>query len=100
MFGSIIDLPYVKFINMYTKPINMQWGEGKLKEICKQEMKIEPKIGEVFLFFNKAMDKLKLFFVDYDGTQEIMKVLPKGGFMLPVADTNDAVKYSFQEQMI
>lgn len=88
---DVINLPRVKFVNMYTKPINMRWGENKLKNLCIEEMKIDPKKGEVFLFFNKAMDQLKLFFIDDISVQEVVKALPKGGFMLPVAKENDIV---------
>lgn len=69
----------------------MQWGENKLKNIYLLEIKIDPRKGDVFLFFNEAMDKLKLFFIDYTGTQEITKILPKGGFMLPVSNGNEVV---------
>jgi hypothetical protein len=31
---------------------------------------------------------IKLFFLDDTGSQEIMKVLPQGGFLLPVANAN------------
>ena len=88
---ALVDLPPVKFINMYTKPINMRLGEDKIIDICLQEMKIDPKDGDVFLFFNKDMDRLKLFFIDYTGTQIITKALPKGGFMLPVPKDNAVV---------
>jgi hypothetical protein len=68
---------------MYLKPINMGWGETKLSQICLQEMDIDPKAGGVFLFFNKKQDQMKLFYLDQDGSQEFMKMLPRGGFMLP-----------------
>jgi transposase len=88
---DMINLPHKKFINVYTKPINMHWGEKKLREICTQEMKIDPTNGDIFLFFNKAMDKLKLFFIDYSGPQETMKVLSRGGFMLPISNKNEII---------
>lgn len=88
---DVIDLPRVKFVNMYTRPINMQWGENKLIDLCLNEMKIDPKKGGVFLFFNKAMDKLKLFFIDDSGSQEITKVLLKGGFMLPLPEKENEI---------
>ena len=59
------DLPNVKFVYFYTKPINMHWGENKLRNICLTEMQIDPEQGGVFLFVNKSMDKLKLFFIDF-----------------------------------
>jgi hypothetical protein len=71
---------------LYAKPVNMQWGPAKLSKLCTEQMGINPATGAVFIFFNKAMDKLKVFFVDDEGSQEFMKILPKGGFMVPVAE--------------
>jgi hypothetical protein len=80
-----VTLPFAKYIYLYPKPINMQWGKNKLTEICTHEMGINPTNNDFFLFFNREKDKLKLFFLDADGSQEITKILPKGGFMMPVA---------------
>jgi transposase len=79
-------IPPAGRVYMYTKPINMQWGPVKLSRLCTEEIGIDPKTGAVFLFFNKAKDKLKVFFLDDEGSQELMKVMPKGGFMVPVAE--------------
>lgn len=84
-----IELPNVKFVYLYTKPINMHWGENKLRDICLAEMQIDLEQREVFLFFNKAMDKLKLFFLDPSGSQELIKWLPRGSFMLPVSEQDE-----------
>jgi hypothetical protein len=67
----------------------MHWGPDKLMKICTDEIGIDPKTGAVFLFFNKAKDKLKIFFLDDDGSQEVMRVLPKNSFMVPVAKKKD-----------
>lgn len=80
-----ISLPRAKYIYLYPKPININWSEKKLAEICKQEMGIDPTPKDLFVFFNKNKDKLKLFFLDANGSQELIKVLPIGGFMIPVA---------------
>lgn len=69
---------------MYSKPIPMNWGEKKLTQLCTDEMGIDPKNGAVFLFFNTKKDQMKLFFLDNNGSQEFQKLLPQGGFLLPV----------------
>jgi hypothetical protein len=61
----------------------MRWGEAKLSQICQQEMGMDPASGDIFLFFNRKKDQMKLFFRDDDGSQEVSKMLPKGGFMVP-----------------
>jgi hypothetical protein len=83
LFGG---LPAVKHLHMYTEPIPMNWGERKLIEICRNEMGIDPADGGVFLFFNRKKDQLKVFFMDETGSQEIQKLLPKGGFLLPAPE--------------
>lgn len=54
MMLPLLELPDVKFIYLYTKPINMQWGENKLKNICLNEMQIKLNKNQLFLFSNKA----------------------------------------------
>ena len=82
---SLFSIPHVPYAYIYPKPINMTFGEKKLIAICIDEMGLDPNEGALFLFFNKSQNRLKLFFLDSFGSQELVKVLPKGGFMLPVA---------------
>ena len=63
----------------------MQWGHERLNRLCKEELAMDPKDGGVFLFFNKAQDCLKIFYVDEEGDQSIMKKLDKGWFLVPVS---------------
>src|SRR5579862_3979903 len=89
MFSTFpIPIPNVSHIYFYPKPISMNLGENKLIDLCENEMGITPKNGLVFLFFNQKQDKIKLFYFDETVSQEIMKVLPQGGFLLPVATEN------------
>lgn len=79
----MLKLPNVKFVYLYALPINIRSGEAKLIELCKTEMGLDPKHGGVYLFFNRKKDQLKLFFLDDAGSQELLKILPRGGFMVP-----------------
>ncbi len=88
MMLSQIDIPNVSYIYLYPKPISMRLGENRLIDICVNEMGLNPRDGAVFVFFNQKQDKIKLFFLNDSGSQEIMKVLPKGGFLIPVASNN------------
>lgn len=85
----MFNVPNVKHVYIYPKAINMSWGERKLSQLCQDEMGIDPNMGDVFLFFNNKKDRLKLFFMDEDGSQEFMKLLPQGGFLLPVAEEGE-----------
>jgi hypothetical protein len=61
----------------------MRSGERKLLEICRSELKREPRVNELFLFYNGKRDPLKLFRLDATGSQELAKSIPRGGFLLP-----------------
>lgn len=77
--------PGVSHVHLYAEPINMGWGEKKLGQLCSEEIGIDPADGEVFLFYNRAKDQIRLFFLDADGCQMLTKLLPKNAFLLPVA---------------
>jgi transposase len=89
MIFPIIPIPPGR-IHLYQKPINMRFGEKKLTQLCRQELGREPKINELFLFYNPKRDTLKLFWHDGNGSQEIVKTLPRGGFMLPAPKDGEA----------
>jgi len=89
MIFQLIPIPFSR-IQLYQKPISMRFGERKLTQLCCQELGREPKINEIFLFYNTRRDTLKLFWRDGDGSQEIVKTLPRGGFMLPAPRDGEA----------
>jgi hypothetical protein len=89
MIFPLIPIPFGR-IQLYQKPIRMQFGERKLTQLCRQELGREPKINELFLFFNTKRDTLKLFWRDGSCSQEIVKALPRGGFMLPAPRDGEA----------
>jgi hypothetical protein len=79
----MFELPKFKKAYIYQKPINMRWGENKLSQLYEQHLGAKPQIGEALLFFNAKRDCLKLFFRDALGSNELQKIMPRGGFMLP-----------------
>jgi transposase len=86
MSGSMMS-PFVNIplgsIHLYQKPISMRFGERKLIEICRAALDREPRVNELFLFYNRTRDTLKLFWLDGTGSQEVSKSVPRGGFLLP-----------------
>jgi IS66 Orf2 like protein len=85
MIFPLIPIPFGP-IQLYQKPISMRFGERRLTQLCCQKLGREPKTNELFLFYNTKRDTLKLFWHDGSGSQEIVKTLPKGGFMLPAPE--------------
>jgi hypothetical protein len=89
MIFPLIAIPFGR-IQLYQKPISMRFGERKLMQLCCQQLGREPKVNELFLFYNTKRDTLKLFWRDGNGSQEITKTLPRGGFMLPAPKDGEA----------
>ena len=86
---QLFPVPDVPYIQIYQKPINMRWGEKKLTALCREEG-VDPDDGGVFLFFNAKRDALKLLFRDATGWQEIVRSVPRGGFMLPAPQEGES----------
>lgn len=85
--GGMFSLPKsVRVVDIYTKPVSAQWGADRLLKFLTQECNIDLVTGRAFLFFNKKMDRLMLYFKDSDGDQLLTKEVNRGGFMLPVAE--------------
>src|SRR5579864_8427002 len=78
-------IPNASHVFLYPKPISMKLGENKLIDLCINKMELNPDEELMFIFFKKLQNKIKLFYLDESGSQEIVKVLPKGRFLLPVA---------------
>jgi len=68
---------------VYTKPVPMNWGPDRLRRFCKEEMNVEPTRGTVALFFNRAQDTLKLYWVGTNGDEMLTRKLTTGAFLLP-----------------
>ena len=49
-------------IFLYNNLVDGRWGADRLAHIVKKEMDFEPRSGGVFIFFNKAKTRAKLFF--------------------------------------
>lgn len=88
MINPIINIPSGR-IQLYQKPISMRFGEKKLIEICRSALNREPRVNELFLFYNSKRDALKLFWLDGTRSQELSKSVPRGGFLLPAPKAGD-----------
>ncbi|MGH8255163.1 MAG: IS66 family insertion sequence element accessory protein TnpB [Steroidobacteraceae bacterium] len=82
MIIPFVNVPFSS-IHLYQKPVSMRFGEKKLLEVCRSALKREPRVNELFLFYNGKRDTLKLFWLDGTGSQELSKAMPRGGFLLP-----------------
>ena len=85
MENKMFFLPQsAKRVLMHRQPVSMRWGHDKLAKIC-SDAGYDLNANDVFLFFNKSKDSIKIYFKDSEGDQSVMKKLERGGFLLPVA---------------
>lgn len=66
--------------------IDMRRSISGLSTIVLESFKLDPKNGSVYIFYNKAMDKLKILFYDRNGFVLYYKILDKKRFSRVQAD--------------
>ena len=64
----------------YSKPVSMSCSFPALEKLVAQKMRKHPDSGDLFLFFNKKMNYVKVLFWAKDGFCIFAKKLPKGLF--------------------
>jgi len=79
---------HAKRVLICRQPISMRLGHDRLAELC-GKMGRDPKKGDVFLFFNRSKDSIKLYFQDARGDQSLTKKLDRGGFLLPAGNSHE-----------
>jgi transposase len=69
-------------IHVYSEPCDMRWGYDRLAGLCSSAMGIEPYSGQMFLFFNKAKNRARVFYYDGTGCCLFSKRLEIGSFQI------------------
>jgi transposase len=75
-------------IFLCTTPTNMSWSFDRLMGRAQEIFEQDPTSGHLFLFLNRARDRLKILFWDCDGFCIWYKRLERGTFQL-LTTTND-----------
>jgi transposase len=70
-------------IYLYAKPTDMRKSFDGLHAIVQSEFRRDIRLGEVFLFLNRRLDRIKLIHWDRDGLAIWMKRLERGTFQRP-----------------
>jgi transposase len=70
-------------IYLYAKPADMRKSFNGLHAIVQSEFRRDIRSGDVFLFLNRRLDRLKLMHWDRDGLAIWMKRLERGTFQRP-----------------
>ena len=70
-------------IYLYAKPTDMRKSFDGLHAIVQSEFRRDIRLGDVFLFLNRRLDRIKLIHWDGDGFAIWMKRLKRGTFQRP-----------------
>lgn len=70
-------------IFLYAKDVDMRKSFDGLYAIVQTEFKKDVRMGDLFLFLNRRLDRLKLIYWDRDGLAIWMKRLEQGTFQRP-----------------
>ena len=84
MLGLSPLLPTAQIrIYLYAKHTDMRRSFDGLCAIVQSEFKRDVRCGDLFLFLNRRLDRLKLMYWDRDGLAIWMKRLERGSFQRP-----------------
>ena len=63
-------------------PVDMRKSINGLSILVLEDIKSQPRDGSLYVFWNRAMDKLKILFYDRNGFVLYYKILDKGKFCI------------------
>lgn len=73
---------------LYQGTINMRSGFDSLSGTVRNQLNRDPLSGDVFIFFNRRRNQVKLLLWDRDGFAMYYKRLEKGTYELPIMNEN------------
>lgn len=73
---------------LYAKNVDMRKSFDGLHAIVQSEFHKDVRLGDVFLFLNRRLDRLKLIYWDRDGLLILYKRLESGTFQRPAPKGN------------
>ena len=81
---------------IYRKDCDMRKGYDSLSGLIRNEWEKDPLSGDVFIFFSKRRNKIKLLHWQKDGFVIYSKRLEKGTFELPKNDSIEITAHQLQ----
>ena len=86
-------LPNNSKILLYSKPIDMRKSINGLSILISEHLNTNPSNGDIYIFHNKAYDKLKLLYWDRNGFCLWYKRLEIEKFKIPLIKENRLISY-------
>lgn len=85
---------------IYSDLADMRKGFDSLCGVVREEFKMNPMSGDVFIFLSRTKNKIKLLQWQRDGFAIYYKRLEKGTFELPEKNSESCCKISSQQLML
>jgi transposase len=79
-----VILPRDPAIYVAKAAVDLRWGFDRLAGVVAEHFGQSPREGALFVFLNKARNRLKILFFDSSGAWLLHKRLNRGTFPLPV----------------
>lgn len=74
---------------MSTEPVDLRRGHDGLVTLVRQLWRADPYSGQLFVFFGRRMDRVKILFFSTGGFVVYYKRLERGKFTLPLARASE-----------
>ncbi len=88
----MLSLPGVLRIHLCRQPVDFRKAHDGLFAIVQNEFRVDPFSGDLFLFFNRARDRIKLLLWDGNGFWLLYKRLEQGTFSFDISGTDNRVE--------
>lgn len=79
----MLTLPPAMPIFVAVEPVDLRRGFDRLAQAARDALGHDPLRGGLFLFFNRARDRVKILFWDRTGYAILYKRLERGCFQMP-----------------
>lgn len=96
---SLLSLPSSLHYYLYNSTTDMRKSYNGLTIVVRTELGRSPLNGDVFIFFNKHRNQVKLLLWEGDGFGIYQKRLEKGSFELPKQQVNDPAPMLTHQQL-
>jgi transposase len=85
---------------LYRKQADMRKGFDGLCGLVRQELGKDPLSGDIFIFFNRRRNQVKLLLWERDGFSLYHKRLERGTYELPSVHLNTSSEINIQELLL
>jgi transposase len=96
----MLSLPAAVRIWVATTPTDLRKSFDTLAEVVRQQFRLDPLSGQLFVFRNRRGDRVKLLYWDEDGYVLLYKRLEVGTFRFPEAEAGHVCVRASDLQML